>query len=337
LKLESFSRRSKLELFMPSLPAQAMLCRAGFRQEKNCLEDHGSDAACFTFIKKIINYYITGAERGQMAKPRKYSYLFIAGTCLLLGFIFACCSSNGVNDRGEIFIKVVDAPANYQQINIVVNRISIHQEGASSAIWTYLNADSPVSFNLLTLVNGHSAQLALSKVPAGNYDQIKIEYGTCTITTNENRNPQHLNLDPFIQNGHIISYGFHIVDGEQVQLTIDYDAYSSVYPSGFLNGYILKPKIRIQNTAFSGSIFGTVRDSNNAAAPAKITTFTGLDTVTTYNDTIYGSFQIPDLPEGIYTVVIVPENRLLMNDTLPGNVVIRQIATNLGIIQLKYK
>jgi hypothetical protein len=248
------------------------------------------------------------------------------------------CSSSGSNDQGEIFIKVVDAPANYQQVNIVVDRVSVHQTGASPNIWTYLNSDSPISFNLLTLVNGHSVQLALSKVPVGTYDQIKIEYGTCTITTNDNKNQQHLNMDPSIQNGNIISYSFHIVDGQQVQLTFDYDAYNSVYPSSFLNGYIFKPKIRVQNTFFSGSIAGTVRDSNNAVAPAKITTFTGLDTVTTYNDTTYGSFQLSDLPESAsYTVIVIPNNNLLMNDTLPGIVVTHQMSTNLGIIQLKYK
>jgi hypothetical protein len=120
-------------------------------------------------------------------------------------------------------------------------------------------------------------------------------------------------------------------------LSFDYDAYSSVFPSGFLNGYIFKPKIRVQNTALSGSITGAVRDSNNVAAPSKITTFTVIDTVTTYNDTTTGSFQLSDLPEGIYTVIIIPDNHLLMNDTLPGNVVVHQTATNLGIIQLKYK
>ena len=271
-----------------------------------------------------------------MAKPLKCDDLSVVATCILMSFILVCCSSNGPNDRGEIFIKVVDAPANYQQVNIVVDRISIHQSGVSPFIWTYLYPASPISFNLLTLVNGHSLQLALSKVPVGTYDQIKIEYGTCTITVNGN--PILLVLDPSITNGNIIPYSFHIVDGQQFQLTFDYDAYSSVYPSGFLNGYIFKPKIRVQNTALSGSITGAVRDSNNVVASAKITTFTGLDTVATYNDTTSGSFQLSDLPEDTsYTVIIIPYNTLLMNDTLPGIVVMRQTATNLGIIKLKYK
>lgn len=271
-----------------------------------------------------------------MTKPLKCDYLYVVGICILLSFILVCCSGNGANDQGEILIKVVDAPANYQQINIVVDRVSIHQAGNAPDIgWKFLSTGSPISFNLLKLLNGHSVQLAFNKVPGGSYDQIKIDYGPCTITTNGN--PILLALDPSITNGNIIPYGFQIVQGQQFQLTFDYDAYSSVYPSGFLHGYIFKPKIRVQNTALSGSITGAVRDTNNIVAPSKITTFTVFDTVTTYNDTTTGSFQLSDLPEGTYTVIIIPDNHLLMNDTLPGNIVVHQTATNLGIIQLKYK
>ena len=269
-----------------------------------------------------------------MTIPQQRTYPFVLWTSILLSLVLAGCSGNGTNDQGEIFIKVVDAPANYQQINIVVDRVSVHQSGASPLIWTYLSPASPISFNLLTLVNGHSVQLAFSKVPVGTYDQIKIEYGTCTILTNGN--PKQLNLDASIKNGNAISYGFQIVDGQQFQLTLDYDAFNSVYVSGVY--YYFKPLIRVQNTLLSGSITGTVRDSNNVVASAKITTFTGLDTVTTYNDTTYGSFQLSDLPEDTsYTVIIIPYNKLLMNDTLPGIVVTRQTVTNLGIIKLKYK
>jgi hypothetical protein len=269
-----------------------------------------------------------------MTKPQQRAYRFVVWTSILLGLVLAGCSKNGANDQGEIFIKVVDAPANYQQINIVVDRVSVHQSGASPYIWTYLSPASPISFNLLTLVNGHSIQLAFSKVPAGTYDQIKIEYGTCTIITNGN--PKQLNLDASVKNGNTIPYGFQIANGQQFQLTFDYDAFNSVNVSGVY--YYFKPRIRVQNTVLSGSITGTVRDTNNVAAPSKITTFTKLDSVTTYNDTTYGSFQLSDLPEDTsYTVIILPNNKLLMNDTIRGIDVVRQTITNLGVVQLKDK
>lgn len=259
--------------------------------------------------------------------------LFVVWTSILLSLILVCCSSNGANDQGEIFIKVVDAPANYQQINIVVDHVSIHQIGAIG--WTFIST-SKVQFDLLKQINGNSVQLVLSKVPVGTYDQIKIDYGTCTITTEGIEH--YLNLDASIQNGNTIPYNFQIADGQMYQLTFDYDAYSSVYVSGVsYNNYFFKPIIRVQNTLLSGSITGTVRDSNNVVASAKITTYTGLDTVTTFNDTTYGSFQLSDLQEGKYTVIVIPNNQLLMNDTIPDTVVIRQRTTMLGIIKLKYR
>jgi len=261
---------------------------------------------------------------------RECVFIILAG--ILLSFILVSCSSNGANDQGEIFIEVVDAPANYQQINIVVDRISIHQTGAVG--WTFINT-SPVKFDLLTLINGHSAQLVLSKVPAGTYDEIKIIYGTCTVTT---EGIEHLlNLDASIQNGHSILGSFQIVDGQQFQLMFDYDAYNSVSVSGvFFNNYYFKPKIRVQNTSLSGWITGNVRDSSNVVS-AKITTYTGLDSVTTYNETTFGSFQLSGLPERTYTVIVIPDNPLFINDTISGIVVTRQQPTNLGAIQLKYK
>ena len=273
-----------------------------------------------------------------MKKTLQCTHGFVLLTSIILSFLLASCSHSGSSDQGEIFIKVVDAPANYQAINIVVNRVSIHQSGAAPNIGlTFLSTTSPIKFNLLKLLNGNSVQLALSKVPAGTYDQIEINYGQCTITINGQEIP--LNFDPSITNGNsIIPFSFQIVDGQQFQLTFDYDAYSSVYPTGFLNSYNFNPKIRLQNTALSGSIAGTIRDPNNAVTSARITTFTGLDSVTTYNDTTYGSFQLSDLPEDTsYTVIIIPYNQSLLNDTLPGIIVTRQTITNLGIIQLKYK
>ena len=264
-----------------------------------------------------------------MKKTLRYKHEFVLLTSIILSFMLTSCSHSGSSDQGEIFIKVIDAPANYQQINITVNYVAIHQIGATG--WTVLNPATQVSFNLIALIDGNSCRLALSKVPSGTYDQIKINYQFCSVIINGQE--KGLQFGPSIANGNsIIPYSFQIVDGQQFQLTFDYDAYSSI------SGNYFNPKIRVQNTALSGSIAGNVRDPNNNATSAKITTFTGLDTVTTYNDTTNGSFQLSDLPEDTsYTVIVIPYNTLLMNDTIPGIVVTRDSTSNLSVIQLKNK
>jgi hypothetical protein len=244
------------------------------------------------------------------------------------------CSSDGANNQGELFIKVLDAPASFQQMNIVVDRVSIHRTGTTGDVgWTVATANSSGSFDLLNLRNGRNLQLALNKVPVGTYDQIKINFGACTIV--QDGPEQLLNLDPTIQSGNSIAYGFQIIEGQQLQLTFDFNAYRSVYKSGEL--YFFKPIIRVQNTVLSGWITGSVLDTGQTVALANIMTYTGIDSVSTLNEYPYGSFQLSDLPEGTYSITVVPENPLLVADTIHNVNVIRLLPTSLGAIHLKYR
>jgi hypothetical protein len=78
-----------------------------------------------------------------MTTPLQRECLIIVLTSILLGFILVRCSSNGANNQGELFIKVLDAPASFQQVNIVVDHVSIHRTGASAEVgWTIAGTNS---------------------------------------------------------------------------------------------------------------------------------------------------------------------------------------------------
>ena len=276
-------------------------------------------------------FYLLNKEN-QMTKLLHCKYICIAWTSILISFILICCSSHGANDEGELFIKVLDAPASFQQLSIVVDRISIHRTGASSEIgWTTVSTNSSGSFDLLNLRNGRNLQLVLSKVPVGTYDQIKINYGACTIIE-QGQEQKKLYLDQ--ASGNSIAYSFQIIEGQQLQLTFDYNSYSSVYKIG--GQYFFKPVVRVQNTLLSGWITGSVVRPDTLPDLSIVHTFTGVDSVTTLCDP-NGSFQLSDLPEGTYSVIIVPEDTSLVTDTISNISVIRKLPTNLGAIQLKNK
>ncbi|RPI04254.1 MAG: DUF4382 domain-containing protein [Ignavibacteriae bacterium] len=282
----------------------------------------------------MINYH--GMKEGNMNlkrhNPRRQ--LIVVAWCTFITCVLAGCSSGGANDQGELFIKVLDAPANYQEINIVVDRVSIHRTGSTPDVgWTVVSTTSSGKFNLLHLLNGRNLQLVLNKVAVGTYDQIKLNYGACTIMADDLE--QSLQQDSSIQSGNTILYGFQVVEGQQVQLTLDFDAYRSVLKNGEL--YMFKPHIRVQNTLLSGSIAGSVLDSGRTVVPAAIVTYTGIDTVRTASELPYGSFQLSDLPEGIYSVAVVPESPFLEADTINNIKVVRRLQTNLGAIHLQYR
>ncbi len=252
----------------------------------------------------------------------------------LCGLLSCSQSDSASNDEGQLFIKLLDAPAAYQQLNIVVDRVSIHRAGASSEVgWTVVSIDPTPPINLLNLRNGISEKLVLNTVSVGSYDQIKIRFGFCTIVDNGPQAP--LQFDSTLQLGKIVQYAFTVEQGEQSQITFDFDVYQSIKKNG--TSYYFNPVIRVQNTLLSGSILGSVVDSLNIPVPATISTSTGLDQVSTSNDVNSGSFQLSDLPEGVYSITVASNDSLYLVTTISNLSVIRQKQTSVGVIHLHRK
>ena len=288
-------------------------------------------AVIFTFIKKNVHYDIDRAGKYYMTRPPLCVCIIITG--ILLSFILAGCSKGSSSDEGELFIKLLDAPGPFQQLKIVVDHVSVHRADVSGDVgWTVVTSVPTGSFDLLNLRNGRNLQLVLSKVPIGAYDQIKIYFGACTIVNQGLE--QLLNLDPAIQAGDVFPYGFQIVQGQQAQITFDFNAYQSVYMNG--ESYFFKPEIRIQNTVLSGWILGSVLRPDTLPNTSTVHTYTGVDSVTTLCDP-NGSFQISDLPENTYAVTIVSGDPTLNDTTISNIPVIRRQGYNLGAIKLSKK
>jgi hypothetical protein len=244
-------------------------------------------------------------------------------------------SSEGAStSEGELFIKLIDAPANIQQLNIVIVYVSIHRIGGSAPFgWSIVSTNTVGPINLLNLRNGESAQLLLNKVPVGEYDQIKLRFGPCTVIQNGSESLLNFYSGPLSEQ--ILDYAFEVQESTQSQLTFDFNVSRSVSKIGF-NSYLFKPAIRVQNTLLSGSISGSVVDSNHNVVPTTISTWTGVDSVSTLNDTTNGSFQLSDLPENLYSIRIVPFDTISFHERrIDSLVVTRQTTHNLGAIVLQ--
>ena len=268
-----------------------------------------------------------------MTTSQRHTCCFIVPAAIILSIMIGGCSSSGANDEGELFIKVLDAAATYQHLNITVDRVSVHRSDASPEVgWTIVSESSTGSFDLLNLRNGRNLQLAFNKVPVGTYNQIKLNFGACTITADGIE--QLLNQDPTILAGDSVPYGFQIVQGQKVQLTFDFDVYRSVSKSGDM--YMFKPVIRVQNTVLSGTIKGSVVRPDTLPNLATVHTYTGVDSVATLCDS-NGSFQLSDLPENTYAVTILSGDAKLNDTTISNIKLVASQVYNLGAIQLTAK
>src|SRR5437867_1041099 len=127
---------------------------------------------------------------------------------LLLGVMLLGCAKNpGRPGYGQVVLRMTDAPAALEAVNLVVKQVSIHRAGdegeregedddslevevdddsldvdddsteAHEGGWEVLSEETR-TFDLLQLRNGVLVTLATGTVPVGHYTQIRLKLGS---------------------------------------------------------------------------------------------------------------------------------------------------------------
>jgi hypothetical protein len=265
-----------------------------------------------------------------MRLRRKNSWFLVV--YLSMSIIGLSCqkSETAAADQGSLSIKLTDAPGDLAQVNLVIDRVEIHRAGASGGVgWSYVST-SRVTADMLTLRNGKSVSMVSSKADPGNYDKVRIHYGPCTVTP-VGGPEKPLTLDASIpSDSQIVAIDFTVDPRYGCNLGFDFDAYGSI--KFVANKYILKPMIRAQNIDLCGIIAGSVIDTVQSPVASAISTPLGSDSAVTLNDVQSGSFQLVDLPEGYYSVHILPIDTTLQDTTIENVKVLKGNMTGIGVI-----
>ncbi|MCB2213348.1 DUF4382 domain-containing protein [bacterium] len=261
--------------------------------------------------------------------------LFLLAAILLLAFTFAGCSDDdddsGVNPsegQGELMLYLVDDPAMYDEVNIVVTEVSVHMSDGDQDNWIIIN-DTTRTFDLLNLTNGVYDMLGVAQLDAGHYTQIRLKIGTgSNVVVDGTEYP--LDVPSGSQSGLKLNHAFTIEPNTLYELTLDFDAGSSIIVTGN-EQYKLKPVIRVAANETSGTISGTVLPP--AAQPMAWTTL-GDDTVSTYASDLTGEFKLMALPEGSYDVTVTSLAKTYQDTTISDVLVVAGQDTDLGTIEL---
>jgi hypothetical protein len=255
---------------------------------------------------------------------------------LILGFgVLNGCSDDSTtaptSGTGFIKINLIDAPGDYQQVNIEVIRVEVHRSDVadSNSGWSIVSEDTS-TVDLLTLTEGNFAVLADSTLPAGSYTQVRLilsENNTVMVDSMLH----DLEIPSGQTSGLKLNHGFTINDGAIYEFTLDFDVDRSIHQTG--NGqYKMKPVIRIVVDQTSGGLTGVVEP---AAARAMIWTMAGADTVTAWADTLTGGFVFTMLPAGEYDLNIGATVGAYRDSVLSGKVVSAEQTTDVGTIVLE--
>jgi hypothetical protein len=244
---------------------------------------------------------------------------------LIVSALLTGCQENTDNGGStRLTFRLTDAPAHYDKVNIEIIGAQAIINGNSID----LNVKTGV-YNLLDFANGKDTVIVDQEIPSGELSQIRLILGE-NNTIHQGEYSHDLTTPSAQQSGLKLNVHNTFVQGVAYEYVIDFDAAKSIVTTGS-GKYILKPVLRVFTKAVSGGLEGVV--SPVKAKPLIWVISSQLDSLSTYADTLSGSFAFRGLNEGIYKLSVIPQSPY--NDTLLTNITVNTGAvTKLDTIKL---
>jgi hypothetical protein len=226
--------------------------------------------------------------------------LTVLGLAALVSTAGACGSSSD-GGEGRMTVRLVDAPAAYQEVNLRIERVEIHGDEAG---WVTLGTPAR-TVNLLALVDGVSELLADQTLPAGRYGQMRLVLGAGNTVRLPDGTLEDLKVPSGMQSGVKLNVHFEVAPGTTKDVFIDFDAHKSIFvhQAGNSGKYLLRPVVRAFDRVVTGSISGQLADAaTDAGLPEVIVTAQTVDASGT--PTVVRSARTR--PDGSYTLDLLP-------------------------------
>jgi len=268
-----------------------------------------------------------------MKKKIKSGINDIVAGIIALTFVFMTgCSLDSSPGMGTLEVRLHDAPVNYEEVNIFVERVEVNRMDSEDG-WQVVSEPNQ-SYNILELTNGNFEVLADVELEEGLYSQIRLILSRDENSVVIDGKKSGLFVPSGAQTGVKLNVDAEIREGIRYILMLDFDAKRSVVRTGNapFPGYLLKPVIRASNEAVTGNIGGVVTPFD---ANAIVYAIAGGDTLsTTFADTLNGEFLLVGLEEGMYDVSIEPREESYAATRIDGVEVEVGVTTGLGTINL---
>ncbi len=246
------------------------------------------------------------------------------------------CSKSGSPTSpgsGSMQVNMVDAPASYDEVNIVVDSVQAHTAGSDSTSgWITINS-TPATYDLLAYTDGNFAVVGDAQLPVGQYTQVRLKIGSgSNVVVNGQMHP--LTIASGFQTGVKLNVNATIQANVKYTLALDFDANRSIVQTGDTAhaNFMLKPVIRTSTTATTGFIAGVVLP---LTAKASVWAYDNTGDSLATNVNLAGAFELMYVPAGTYTVHIVSNSSLYFDTTLTSVNVSALSTTNIGTVILR--
>ncbi|HEY9169658.1 MAG TPA: DUF4382 domain-containing protein [Lutibacter sp.] len=249
---------------------------------------------------------------------KKIYFVAIAAMVGMLGFQ-SCNNDDDSSNTARIQLKLVDAPGDYLEVNVVIKDIQ-YNNSESETGWASFGKpeDYPIHVDLTTLIAGNSLLLADQIIPSGMLKQIRLVLGDGnTLKIEGQADMMALNTPSAMQSGLKLKMNTTLEPGFSYTFILDWDVQKSVVMAGNSGMYNLKPVIRVNAEVNSGAIAGNLTGEVlidglsvfNPIVNASIEVYTDTEVyITQTNTNAEGDFLIQGLAAGNYKLKIVNQS-----------------------------
>jgi hypothetical protein len=189
------------------------------------------------------------------------------------------CSGGGDGGTGTLGISLTDTPGDYDHVFVTIKEIQVKKGSNNGEAGWLTGFTVEQTFDLLELQNGVFADLGLTELEAGKYNQLRLILSSEPIAPHPFANYvviegdqeeeyiigevgeyytiQELKVPSALQTGIKIVQGFTIEVGGSTELILDFDANKSIVQAGNNTDWLLKPTIKVLETV-TFSVSGVV-------------------------------------------------------------------------------
>lgn len=238
-------------------------------------------------------------------------------------FVFAACGGGGGGgdgSSGTLSVSLSDSTLPvFQAIYVTVEVVHAHRSGGGG--WETVGTPNK-TVDLLTLINGVREELGVAELATGHYTQLRLLLGSSPDASLNLLSQPHPYANYFIddtdssvelkvpsglQTGIKIVNGFNINENETTELILDFDAMRSVVKAGSSGKWLLKPTIKVLDTANYSIASGTVRDGADAGIEGVMVSAQSYDDTAAdeRNEVIVDAATITDA-DGNYKLFLAP-------------------------------
>jgi hypothetical protein len=194
-------------------------------------------------------------------------------------FVLTACSGGGgaSGGIGTLSLGLTDASSSdYKAVVVTIDEIQVHIKGDGNSHNHWKSVEMPISpltVDLLGLVNGVREDLGLVDLQARSYTQMRLIIGNTpnpdtlpfanyVVTNTDPVEIHELKIPSGDKTGFKIVKGFTIAANQKTELILDFDACRSVVQAGNSGQWLLKPTVKVRNTENYAIIEGRVTDDN---------------------------------------------------------------------------